>query len=198
MLSVCPALASDELPAATPGDTLYRSSGEKLYRSTLPGLPIGPGKRLGGTYTEAERVRLPDPMTPDEMAAALEIEGGRQQLEDRRKTAADGRKKLFRWLPFVFVSIFVSFVLKSYGLQMVGVGGFIWSISQVLSGIIEIKLAENWAVATWVIVGAAVVLVVGFGVLAFVLKDKGLGKPGVIGAWFSKLAAKVKKKNGVK
>lgn len=192
MLSVCRGYASD-YPEAQPGDRLYRARGdEKLYRVTIPGLPIWSGNRVGGSYAEADRVTLAA-MTFEEMKEALRKEGIRIEIDARRKVAEDGRKKLMFWLPFIFLSIAATFFLKSYGLQIIGVVGFAVASSFFISGIIEVKLAENWAVGTWVVTGLGIVGVIAFAASAFILKDKGLGKPGIVGAWFDKLKSKFTK-----
>lgn len=171
------ALMASDYPVAHPGD--------ELYRKDKAGKVIS-WPHIGGVT----RVRLPEPMTLDEMVDALDKEGIRIEMQNMQAMAQDGRDRLTFWLPVVFVSIALTLFLRSYGLQAVGILGFVWASSYCISGIVEIKMAEKWNLSTTVIAGAAVLGVIAFGVLAVALRKKGLGSPGVIGAW---LDAKMKK-----
>ena len=173
---------SSRFPEASPSDKLFRLESNGVL----------------GCFKDYSPVRLPDPKTPEEMAEILGIEDERLELEDRREIAKDGRDKIVFWLPFIFLSIAATFFLKSYGLQFVGVGGFAVSLSFFISGVIEVKMAEKWAVSTWTICGLGLGGVVLFALGAFMLKDKGLGSPGILGKWLDEKTSKWKKKNGSK
>jgi len=181
LLSLAVMAGEPDLPHAQPGDALYRKDS--------PGWVIS-WPRAGGMT----RVQLPPPMTLEEMQAALEKEGVRLELQDRREIAKDGRERIVFWLPLIFISIALTFFLKSYGLQAAGVICFSVSVSYFVSGVLEVKMAEKWAVSTWLIMGIAAGGVVLFSVGAFMLKDKGIGKPGLIGKWVDDFAARRAKK----
>lgn len=113
---------------------------EQLYKLDWGIMPPG-DCWIGGGWSPYE---LPDTnMSFEEKRKLIEF-------ENMQIAAASGRKFISRGISALVLGAMLVFFLKQYHLQWVGliVCGFgIWSFAK---GILEIKLAENWQVATGV------------------------------------------------
>lgn len=91
------------------------------------------------------------------------------KFENMNRAAERGRGMISMGLSAIVLGAMLVFFLKQYHLQWIGLGvcGFgVWRFS---AGILEIKLAENWEVAT----GAAAVVVL-IGIAAAMLWPRGI------------------------
>lgn len=132
-----------------------------------------PGNRwFGGAWSEREQLTA---KTPKERR--LEIE-----LENMAITAAKGRKLMSQGISALVLGVILLFFLKQYSLQGIGLGVAMYGIWRFASGLIEIKLAENWQIATGALfVGIIIVLAgamlwtrgVNIGTLKALIKRKG-------------------------
>lgn len=137
-----------------------------LYENIVPGIPTGPGKRLGGIWSRYDKE---PPLTPAQIKALADAESYRIQLETQRKLAAKGQKYLSIGISLLLAGALATFILKSYSLQGIGIAIFIGGIYATSKGIIHIKLAENWKVYSTALLVLAV-----FGTAAIMLRKSGL------------------------
>ena len=114
-----------------------------LYQFDWGGPPPGHCTFFGGM---SERQHPKPVISPEEKQLRI-------RLENIGQAAQRGRKMISRGLSAIVLGVMLTFFLKQFHLQSVGLCVSGYGIWQFAAGILEIKLAENWKVAT----GAAAV-----------------------------------------
>lgn len=138
-------------------------SSKKLYqtRALIPDI-------VASTHPALKEVTLPETLTPAELK-----QKHKDEFEQKRTERLWNRGFLFLsiGLPLFFAGFFMSTVLAQYGLQMIAHFLSPTGLTLACTGAFMMKLAE-----LWVIVTAGVLCLTIYGIVSYLLRDRGYFK----------------------
>lgn len=120
--------------------------GEPVFQLDYGVMPPG-NMWIGGKWSERKIVieKTEDQVKAENMAIA----------------AANGRSLMSKGISAIVLGVMLTFFLKQYHLQWVGLGISGYGVWKFSSGLIEIKLAENWQIVTGALFVGIIIIITG-------------------------------------
>jgi hypothetical protein len=127
----------------------------------------------------------PDPVDPKEQLEYIEAKA---KVDNINTMATQGRKDFRRGLLITGAGFLLTIVLANYGLQALGMVIWGWGGIMTGTGLIQMKMAEDWSIWSTLAVAAYILSMAGTAVAMFACRKKGYPIRETLKRWTGRLS----------